>query len=124
MAKGAFIAIGLVWFAGCATTDARLFSDRVRDHSTEVSRCYVQVLHEDRAARGEIDLSVTVDGEGRVLSVVTARNTFPDSRVADCVAGVIRGIAFPAGGQNRTTTFSYPVSFSIEEGSRPEGGKP
>ena len=110
----AFIATALL-AAACATGKISEFDIHLRPHADHIGRCYILLLREDPAAKGEIELEVTVGGDGKVVATALTKNTFPDDRVGACVAEVIRGISFPANNQNKTVSFSYPVMFTSEE---------
>lgn len=100
--------------AACASTGGKQLDTYLRPKADDVSMCYIQVLRENPAAKGEIELSVTVDGAGKVIAADLTKNTFPDDRVGKCVADIIKSVVFPPNNQNKTVTFSYPVEFNTE----------
>ncbi len=100
--------------AACASTGGRQLDIHLRPKADDISMCYIDLLRTDPAAKGEIELSVTVDGTGKVIAADLVKNTFPDDRVGRCVGDIIKSVAFPPNNQNKTVTFSYPVEFNTE----------
>ncbi|HOW51353.1 MAG TPA: AgmX/PglI C-terminal domain-containing protein [bacterium] len=98
----------------CASSNNKLLDQQLRPRSDDISLCYIQVLRTDPAAKGEIEISIAVDGAGKVIAADLVKNTFPDDRVGACVAAVIKSVSFPPTNQNKTTTFSYPIMFTSE----------
>ncbi len=107
--------LGIFMLTGCAGRVSAQFDVHIRPHAEKISLCYLRALQKDPNAAGEIELSVTVDGNGKVIAADLVKNTFPTDEVGHCVAEVIRAIAFPASSQNKTVTFSYPVVFLQED---------
>ncbi len=107
--------IGLVAVtAGCAGRVSARFETHIRPHAEKISMCYLQALQRDPAAAGEIEVVVTVAGDGKVIAADLVKNTFADDQVGRCVAGVLQAVSFPASHRNETVTFSYPVVFTQE----------
>lgn len=100
--------------AACASAGAKQLDTYLRPKADDIGMCYIDLLRTDPTAKGEIELSVTVDGAGKVIAADLTKNTFPDDRVGRCVGDIIKSVVFPSNNQNKTVTFSYPVEFNTE----------
>jgi len=124
MRFGVLSAVTLVLlFPACAGRISAQYEAHIRPHAEEISLCYLRALQKDPQAAGEIELSVTVSGDGTVITADLVKNTFPTDEVGHCVAAVIRAVVFPASNQNKTVTFSYPIAFTQEHPGDPKDKK-
>jgi len=98
----------------CVSGRASSFDVHIRPYTDRITLCYISVLREDPRAAGEININVTVGGDGKVITTNVVKNTFPDDRVGNCVAAVLREISFPANNQNKVVSFRYPIQFLSE----------
>lgn len=69
----------------------------------EARYCYHRMLALSPRARGRIDLTITIDGAGRVPDVKIDRSTVPDPDVATCLANHALRWAFPKPAQSPVT---------------------
>ena len=114
MPRSLIIALFTALIVSCASSGGKQLDTLLRPKSEQISFCYIQLLRDDPAAKGEIELSVTVDGAGKVIATELTKNTFANDRVGNCVADIIKSVNFPPNNQNKTTTFSYPIQFTSE----------
>lgn len=77
-----------------------------------LQRCYTQALSSTPTLAGEMQIDVTFGRNGRVTAVTaTGLGTVP--AVAQCVAGVVRGLSFPRlrPREAQSVRFLLPMNF-------------
>jgi len=79
-------------------------------HMGRIRWCYESRLLDNPSLSGRLRFAWTVNAAGRVAGVSVQSGDLPDSSVASCIRGVIRGMRFPrpTGGAIRIT---YPFVF-------------
>lgn len=79
----------------------------------EIRACYHALLEKNKKASGKVVLRFTIDEAGAVEETVILNETTLPSETAQCIADVVKTIAFPKpqGGKARIT---YPWEFTAE----------
>ena len=80
----------------------------VGEKQKELENCYGDALRRTQGAAGRLIMQISIDGEGKVASVLTAASQVADDKVGPCFAEVLSPIEFPADGTGQTTSVSYP----------------
>lgn len=77
-----------------------------------IRQCYARALNDSPTLGGEMQIDVTYGRNGRVTAV-TATGLGSVPAVSQCVAGVVRGVAFPRphGREAQSVRFLVPVAF-------------
>ncbi len=83
----------------------------MRQHASEVRRCYESALSQDERARGKMTLRFTIGQGGGVEGVAVTRSTFARRDVPNCIAAVARTWRTPFR-PAEPVEIEYPFSFS------------
>lgn len=80
-------------------------------HMAEFTACYSK----DGADRsGQVTLALIVGSTGAVQEARIDKNTFPDTRVADCIVGIARKLTFDAPGDDAPVIATIPFRFKTK----------
>lgn len=104
---GEVVFLGDPW--GVATTQ---IAEAVQRRINPIRQCYARALEGSPTLAGEMQIDVTYGRNGRATAVTaTGLGSVPE--VSRCVAGVVRGIAFPRLRPREATSlrFLVPVTF-------------
>lgn len=82
----------------------------VRGAKGEIKACYEAALAKDPKLSGALQLELEIDGAGRVTAASVGESTL-GAAVDACVAGVGKGLTFPASGGERVKV-TYPLSMT------------
>jgi outer membrane biosynthesis protein TonB len=98
---------GVVW-GGCATASARpretsqgASVDReparayLRDHQSEIQRCYERELRQHADLAGRIAVELMLNSQGWVTSAVVKEDTLQSEPVRACILAAVRAWQFP-----------------------------
>lgn len=99
---------GVAEETGDPDPDTRPFVMVVVRSRAAFQSCYVRALERAPALRGRVELELTIGANGVPTSAI-ARGI---PGVADCVARVARGLAFPKRRGGQPITVSYPFVFA------------
>jgi hypothetical protein len=77
--------------------DADAVESVVTARQSELQTCYAAGLARDASLWGRLQLHVTVDGKGRVLTARESESQFPDPEVVTCISRLVRGLGFSKG---------------------------
>lgn len=87
-------------------------AEAVQRRIAPIRQCYARALGDSPTLGGEMQLDVTYGRNGRVTAV-TATGLGSVPAVSQCVAGVVRGMAFPRprGREAQSVRFLVPIAF-------------
>lgn len=88
---------------------AELVQRRIKRHLDSIRYCYERELMAEPDLEGTVEVVFVISGEGAVVAAHGSGIGHDD--LEDCVAGVIRGIAFPRPPGGSSVKITYPFHF-------------
>ncbi len=112
-----------LFILSCATTDKGVINRHIEKRMDSINSCFIEELRKNSDLKGDLDVRITVDGEGTVLEAFVEKSTFPDDKVPSCIIKVIKEFKFPESNQKKTFSATVPLRFHVERKSEKKEGK-
>ncbi len=77
---------------------------------SDLRQCYLAGTFKNAQLRGTVNVTFTIDTEGRVSETIDSGSDLPDAEVVSCVLNVFASLEFPAGASSETEV-TYPINF-------------
>ncbi len=81
----------------------------VRSKIVALQKCADVARKQSRALTGDVVLSFSIDGEGGVGSVDTAKSTLSDAALRTCMGAVVRRAKFPVAADKKPVSVEYTL---------------
>ena len=89
----------------------RFFNDSLKK---VLKRCVRAAKARHSSLSGEIELTVTLDGAGRVTGVTVGKETLRDKVLAGCLTRSVEGTRFPAPRDGRSGTVTFVINLAVK----------
>ena len=107
----------LCWAIGCASKpeDPESYEEKtrgvVKQHLTEIKKCYVIALDKTPGIHGKLVLLWTIGPEGKVRQASVKSSTLNNPELETCAVDTLKSWVFPSPPAGEVATASYPFVF-------------
>jgi TonB family protein len=100
---------------GGARLDAREIREPMRKSARAFRVCYERALKSNPRLGGRIEISFTIDANGRVVEAAARHDSIGEQSVRNCILSAVRRVRFPASPNREPITVNYPLLFRAAE---------